>query len=391
MKTTHMGSLPRPRRLMQMLMTKQRGEQVDPALFEECQRGAVFQAVQMQVDLGIFAVSNGEMNRPDFMSYMAERLDGFAFVEAEAPWIVSDLDAEEAERQFSGTSIRLPSCTGAISYRGEQCIQHDIATFKASLKAAGHSGEAFMTAPSPGVLALDLADRYYHDESAYLRALAAALREDYQAIVQEGLLLQVDCPDLALARNVAKYGAWSSDGQPLYRTEQEYQRFVDLAISALNDALAGLPAEAVRIHACNGNHLGTHHHDVHLHDLIPLLSRLHCCGTWCVEGANPQHLLDYLALTDVSLPENIALVIGVIDTKTSTVEPKELVALRLQQVAELIGAERTVAGTDCGFATFGGSGYAHLAPSAVPLKLKSLSEGAALAARPGGDPGLHLR
>lgn len=377
METTHTGSLPRPRKLMLMQMAKQRGEPVDPAQLERCQREAIFQAVQMQVDLGISAVANGEMNRPDFMSHMAERLDGFTFVEAEEPWIVSDLDAEEAERQFSGTAIRLPSCTGAVSYRSDRYIRHDIATFKAALKAAGHSGKAFMTAPSPGVLALDLVDHFYRDEWAYMCALSTALREDYQVIIEEGLLLQVDCPDLGLAGNVAVHGAWSPDGRPIYRTEQERQRFVELAVSALNDALEGLPQERVRIHACNGNHLGTHHHDVHLCELIPLLSQIHC-GTWCVEGANPQHQLDHLCLADIRLPKDVALVIGVIDTKSSVVEPRELVALRLQQVAKLIGAERTIAGTDCGFATFGGVGYIHLAPSAVPLKLRSLSEGAAL-------------
>jgi 5-methyltetrahydropteroyltriglutamate--homocysteine methyltransferase len=257
-------------------MDGQRGLHTDPSQLEQYQQEATLQGVQMQVAAGIDVISNGEMGRPDFMSYAAnERLTGFQLTSPDPSWIVRDLDAEEAERQFSGTVIRLPTCTEQIRYRGEQSLLKEIATFQAALKIAGHRGQAFMTAPSPGVLAMNLPDRFYHDEAAYLRALALALREEYRAVVQAGLQLQVDCPDLALVGNVAKPGQWSADGQPLYRTEQERQRFVELAIAALNEALEGLPPEMVRIHSCNGNHLGTHAHDVHLGDLIPLLSQIH--------------------------------------------------------------------------------------------------------------------
>jgi 5-methyltetrahydropteroyltriglutamate--homocysteine methyltransferase len=368
--TTHTGSLPRPDELARLLVARERGEPVEAAVLAEQVRQAVADAVQRQCSVGIDIVSDGEMSKIGFANYVKDRLTGF---EGESnPTVAQDvLDHPDLRvrmfRRNEGSASRYftPACTGPIALRDKDAVHQDIANLRAGLQGV-HPTEAFLPAASPGTIAQAMQNQYYPSQEAYLYALADAMRYEYQAIVEAGFLLQLDCPDLAMQRHTRFANA------PL----DDFRRQVQQNIEALNYALSGLSPERIRVHVCWGNYPGPHHRDVPLKDILDLLLEIH--GTaLSIEAANPRHEHEWKVFEEVRLPEDRVLIPGVIDTCSTYVEHPEVVAQRLVRFARVVGRERIIAGTDCGFGTFVGA--SPLAPSVAWAKLQSLAEGARIA------------
>lgn len=367
-RTTHTGSLPRPSDLVEALVARQAGG--GPADGELAARvdAAVEEAVARQARIGIDVVSDGELGKPGFHSYVAERLTGFG---GESPFPpMRDLEdfpeyaAELYERR--GARIHTPRCVGPVRARDTGAVERDVARLRAAADRAGV--EAFMPAASPGVIVQDFVDEHYGTREEYLWDVARAMQPEYRAIVEGGLLLQVDCPDLAMGRHVHYADA----------TAEEFRAAIGANVEALNAALEGLPRERVRVHVCWGNYPGPHNHDVPLREIVDVVLGIRA-GWLSFEAANPRHAHEWRVFEDVSLPEGTALVPGVVDTATNHVEHPELVAERLLRFADLVGPERVVAGTDCGFGTFAGVSAVH--PTIAWAKLEALVAGARLASQ----------
>jgi 5-methyltetrahydropteroyltriglutamate--homocysteine methyltransferase len=338
----------------------------DPTALEAALRDAVAEVVQRQLQCGLDIVSDGEQGRAMYAAYVKERLTGF--------------DGERRLRQErrnlgdgdfpdfvvphqTSAMIPQPACTGPVAWKDPEAVQRDIARLRA---AAPAGATLFMTAASPGVIAHFLPNEYYPTREAYLEALADAMREEYRAIVGAGLLLQVDSPDVAMTR-VSEFAHLSLP---------EFKRVVALHVDVLNHALAGLPPERMRLHVCWGNYEGPHHHDVPIREILDDVLRARPAGL-SFEGANPRHAHEWKVWRDVTLPDGKVLVPGVIDTTTTFVEHPELVAERIARYVEVVGRDRVIAGTDCGFGT---SAWGRKVPASIVwAKLRSLVEGARLA------------
>jgi 5-methyltetrahydropteroyltriglutamate--homocysteine methyltransferase len=262
---------------------------------------------------------------------------------------------------------KTPACVAPISVRDPQAVQRDIANLRAATSGA-HAAEAFMTAASPGVVALFFQNQYYPSREAYLGAIAVAQRTEYRAVVDAGFVLQVDCPDLAMGRHIQFADA------PL----AEFRRQAMLNVEALNAALAGLPRERVRLHLCWGNYEGPHHYDLPLRDIIDIALRAEV-GAVSFEAANPRHAHEWQVFREVTPPPDVLLIPGVIESCTNYIEHPEVVAERIIKLAQLVGRDRVLAGSDCGFGTW--AGMARVDPDVVWAKLGSLAEGARLASR----------
>jgi len=370
--TTHAGSLPRPDELARLLIERSQGEPVAALTLAEQVRQAVAAAVQQQASVGIDILSDGEMSKIGFANYVKDRLTGF---EGKSnPTVAQDvLDHPDLRirmfRRNEGSASRYftPACTGPITLRDKKAVHQDIANLQAALQGVPPS-DVFLPAASPGTIAQAMQNQYYPSQEAYLYALADAMRYEYQAIVEAGLLLQLDCPDLAMQRHT-RFADASLD---------DFRRQVQQNIEALNYALTGLSPEQIRIHVCWGNYPGPHHRDVPLKDILDLLLTIHGTG-FSIEAANPRHEHEWKVFEEVRLPEDKVLIPGVIDTCSTYVEHPKVVAGRLLRFAQVIGRERVIAGTDCGFGTFVSA--SPLAPSVAWAKLGSLTEGARLASR----------
>ncbi|HEX6777935.1 MAG TPA: cobalamin-independent methionine synthase II family protein [Ktedonobacterales bacterium] len=368
--TTHTGSLPRPDDLAHLMVAREQGEPVDAGVLAEQVRLAVTEMVQQQTQIGIDILSDGEMSKIGFANYVKDRLTGF---EGESNPAVAqdvldhpDLRVRMFRRNEGGASRYFtPACTGPITLRDKDAVHQDIANVKTALPAQA-TAEVFLPAASPGTIAQAMQNQYYPSQEAYLYALADAMRYEYQAIVEADLLLQLDCPDLAMQRHT-RFAHASLD---------DFRKQVQQNIEALNYALAGLPPEQIRIHVCWGNYPGPHHRDVPLKDVLDLLLTIHGAAL-SIEAANPRHEHEWKVFEKVQLPEDKVLIPGVIDTCSPYVEHPEVVAQRLVRFAQVVGRERVIAGTDCGFGTF--LGASPLAPSVAWAKLQSLTEGAKLA------------
>jgi 5-methyltetrahydropteroyltriglutamate--homocysteine methyltransferase len=263
--------------------------------------------------------------------------------------------------------LKLPACTGEVRSRGTEAVQTDIANLKEATENAGATG-VFMTAASPGVIAVFLANHHYPSHEAYVGALAEAMKPEYEAITNAGLILQVDCPDLAMSRaNFYAQESW-----------EDFRRRISQNVEALNTALAGIPPENVRLHLCWGNYEGPHHYDVPLRDLLDVVFRARATAI-SFEGANPRHEHEWQVFEDISLPDDTVIMPGVIDSTTNYIEHPELVAQRLARYANLVGRERVLASSDCGFATF--SNFVGVHPDITWAKLQAMAEGAELASR----------
>jgi 5-methyltetrahydropteroyltriglutamate--homocysteine methyltransferase len=374
--TTHAGSLPRPPDLTHLYAQRARDETVDEAEVAAAGREAVAWVVGKQRKAGIDIISNGEQQRESFVLYLRRRLSGIggkgdraAFADVESyPKFKAERARFLATREAVSNVAQLPKCTGPISYIGRAELDAECDALQAS--CAGRSADEsppFFTAASPGILASIVKNEHYPSFESYLDAIAAALKVEYDTIISRGFHLQIDAPDLALERHVA-FGT-----RPL----EDFQRFVDSVVGAINGALAGIPREKVRLHVCWGNYEGPHDHDVPLAEILPILRKAKV-GTLYLPFANPRHAHEYKVLQKLPLADDQKLIAGVIDTVTNYIEHPEVVADRLERVAAAVGdPARVMAGTDCGFDTSAGMG--RVAEDIVWAKLAAMVEGARLA------------
>lgn len=366
--TTHVGSLPRPPDVAELLVQKEFGEAYDAAAFEARMDSAVADAVAVQRALGLDIVNDGETAKTGYATYMQDRLSGFS---GDSPSVLfADLSEFPQYRkqmgQAAGTRrLRRPKCTGPVSYADTAPLRRDLDRLTAATKGADVA-EVFMNAASPGVIAVFQSNEYYPDDDSYIDALAAAMKQEYDTIVAAGFVLQLDCPDLGMGRHVTYAGL--DDSGFLRRAER--------LVEALNAALADVPADRVRMHVCWGNYEGPHHMDIELRKLLPVLLKAKPQGL-LFEAANPRHAHEWTVFRDIALPDDKVLIPGVITSTSNYVDHPELVAERLCRFADIVGRERVIAGTDCGFATF--AGISKIDPAIAPMKLKAMVDGAAIA------------
>ena len=368
--TTHVGSLPRPLELRQLLVAKDKGEPYDRAELERQTRDAVLAIVRRQAATGVDIVNDGEMSKPGYSTYVADRLSGFAGHEPAKP----RLDTRDhpnftaAYERMTGANVaRRSVCVGPIAVRDREPLNQDIANLRDAL-AQVSVAEGFMTAASPGLVPVFQNNRHYPSHEAYVEAIAAAMQEEYEAIVEAGFVLQLDCPDLAMAHHTSF--------QDL--NEADFLKRAAFHVEVLNHALRNVPADRCRIHICWGNYEGPHDHDIDFAKVAPILVKAKPMAL-VVEAANPRHAHEWRVWQDVKLPDDKILIPGVLDTSTNYVEHPELIAERLCRFADLVGRERVIAGSDCGFGTF--AGYGKLDPDISFKKLRAMVEGAALASK----------
>jgi 5-methyltetrahydropteroyltriglutamate--homocysteine methyltransferase len=366
--TTHVGSLPRAPAVVDCLLRKERGEPVEDAQFAPTMRQAVLDIVRRQAEAGIDVVSDGETSKISYSTYIKDRYAGFGG--EHRPKTHLDLrdhpEFRERMKAFLGPRHeRRMRCTAPVALQDRTPLDRDLAHFRAALDAVPRA-EGFLNAASPGVVAAFMPNAHYASHEAYIEALAGALRLEYEAIVAAGFVLQVDCPDLAMARHTAFQEL--SEAQFLARAEFHAE--------ALNHALGRVPAERVRIHVCWGNYEGPHDHDIALERILPIVLKLKA-GAISFEAANPRHEHEWTVWRDARLPEGLLLIPGMLDSCSNYVEHPELVAQRIERFAGIVGRERVIAGSDCGFGTF--AGYGKVDGAIAFKKLRALSEGAALA------------
>ena len=369
--TTHTGSLPRSPNLQELLREREERRELDSALFDAEVRQAVADVTAKQQETGIDVVNDGEQGRGQYATYVKERLTGFEGERAvRTRPRLDDADFPEfaaTQTHLSSRSMPQPACTGPISWKDWAAAQRDIDTFK-QVSANIPVEEVFMTAASPGVIANFLPNEYYPTEEAYLYGLAEVMKDEYNAIVNAGLILQIDCPDLAMTR-VSQFSHLSVD---------EFKKVVELHVEVINYALAGIDPERMRLHLCWGNTEGPHHHDIPLKEIVDLALKARPVGL-SFEGANPRHAHEWKVWQDVRLPEGKVLIPGVLDTTTNFIEHPELVAQRIVNYANMVGRENVIAGSDCGFGT---SAWGRkVETNIVWAKLASMVEGARLASQ----------
>jgi 5-methyltetrahydropteroyltriglutamate--homocysteine methyltransferase len=376
--TTHTGSLPRPEALTQLYVERGQGKPVDREALARGSRDAVRAIIRKQSEAGIDVGNNGEQPRDSFFLYLRERMTGFgghwerptrADVDRYPAFKKRWTQQASAENKVSGV-WGVPMAIGEVTYIDKEAIDSECRDLQAALKEQpGAFLEAFMSSPSPGIVASALKNEYYESLEAYLQALGKALRVEYEAIVAHGFILQIDAPDLALERHV------TYKDQPL----RKFQEFVEMVISVINEALTKVPRDRVRLHVCWGNSESPHDSDVALADILPIIQKANVGGL-VLPFANPRHAHEFKCFTDHPLADDQILVAGVIDTLTNFVEHPEVVADRLERVVGVIGdPTRVLAGTDCGFDT--SAGWGRVAEDVVFAKLKSMRDGADIASK----------
>ncbi|MBA3278260.1 MAG: cobalamin-independent methionine synthase II family protein [Geodermatophilaceae bacterium] len=369
--TTHAGSLPRPGDLAAMLLEDHRTQDGAVRARHERVTSATAELVDTQITAGLDVVGDGEAGKPSYIGYVPDRLDGFGG-QADDVAIGYMADYPEAAALVPMTStgqrstFALPACIGPVSLRDPDAVHRDIRNLTAALAGCNYV-EAFMTAASPGNVAMYMTNRYYRTEEEYLYAIADAMRHEYRAIVDAGFILQIDCPDLS-----RRYDR--SPDLPLADVIHDTERNVEV----LNHALADLPPDRMRIHICWGNGEGPHHRDTELRHILVAVLRARPSGL-LVEGANPRHAHEWKVFDDVDLPDGKLVIPGVVDTTNNYIEHPELVAQRIVAYASVVGRENVIAGTDCGFAT--AVDYTRVLPRIAWAKLESVVEGARLASK----------
>jgi 5-methyltetrahydropteroyltriglutamate--homocysteine methyltransferase len=365
--TTHTGSLPRPARVVELLLSEKKGCG-DHAALAVAVRDAVADVVQRQIAAGLDVINDGEQGRTDYTVHVVDRLTGFegrstpplGTGEPEFPELAALLS------QFASPFQHRPACSGPVAWKDWPAAEVDIARAKAALEGVG-AVEYFMTSPSPGQIARYLKNHHYKTDEAYLYALADVMAREYRAIVEAGFVLQLDCPDLAMSR--ALYPDIGID---------EYRRIITVNVEALNHAVRGLPPDRMRMHVCWGSTLGPHHNDVPLRDIADILLKGRPQAV-SFPGANPRHGHEWKVWREVKLPDGKIIIPGVIDSTSNFVEHPELVADRIVQYAGVVGRENVIAGVDCGFGTF--AGRVQVDSKIVWMKLAALAEGARLASK----------
>jgi 5-methyltetrahydropteroyltriglutamate--homocysteine methyltransferase len=368
--TTHTGSLPKPDDLVRLIWEKSEGGDVDEALLGERVAESVKAVVQQQRDAGVDIVSDGEVSKPGFSTYIYERYTGFG---SSLDTLVTSAEFEDypefAAAMLDNEAVQhvaMRHCESPIELKDPEPVKQDIANLADALDGTPRE-MAFLNAPSPGQITFNNPNAYYATHEEYLGAAAEALRYEYEAIVEAGFNLQIDSPDLAM---VGHYQFGTGVG--------EHMAHVRAAIEALNHAIDELPAERIRLHLCWGNYVGAHNHDVPLRDLIEHVFRADV-QTISFEAANPTHEYEWEVFKDVELPEDKVLMPGVIDVQTPRIEHPRVVAQRLLRFAEIVGREQVIAGTDCGFSTF--AGWHNVPPGVAWGKLHALADGAQIASR----------
>lgn len=365
--TTHAGSLPRPKDVADLIWARMDGQSIDEQALESEIDAAVDDIVARQRQVGVDIVSDGELSKTGFSTYVGDRFSGF---EGRSEFQSDDVAPfpELAMRLFATDSMAhviFSNCVGPVELVDKDAVDRDIARLKHALNGAP-AASAFMGAVSPGQIAFNYPDHYYGSHEKYLDALADALSYEYRAITDAGFNLQIDSPDAAMAAHSRSVGS----------SIVSWDQHLPLAIDALNRALDGIPAQQVRFHVCWGNYGGPHHHDVPLEKIVDQVYRVNAATVY-VEGANPRHAHEWRVFRDHPLPDDKKVILGVIDTKSNHVEHPRLVADRLVQLGKIVGKERLLAGTDCGFDTF--IRFSLVDPGVAWLKLESMAEGAQIA------------
>jgi len=366
--TTHVGSLPRSQAVTDVLFGREHGTIQDAAAAARVIADATEEVVKKQVAAGIDVVSDGEMSKISYATYVADRFTGS---EGDTPrdpgqdLVEFPRLLEKLAKLGSTAKYRRPRCVGEIRTKTLEPLQEDLRNFSRGV-AAGKPADAFLNAASPGVIALFQPNDFYKNPDDYLEAVAEALRIEYEAIVAAGFLVQIDAPDLGMGRHT------------MYRKASvaEYLARAALHVEVLNRALRNIPASRLRMHCCWGNYEGPHHHDIPMRDLLPVLLKAKPQAL-LFEAANPRHAHEWTVFRDAPLPEDKILIPGVLSSTTNYVEHPELVAERLLKFADIVGRERVMAGSDCGFSTF--AGFGAVDPDIVYMKLAAMAEGARLA------------
>lgn len=369
-KTTHVGSLPRTQDVVDFIFAREREEPYDPAAFDACMAAAVSETVRKQVEAGVDIVSDGETSKISYATYVKDRYTGFS---GDSP-----RNAPADLKMFPGFLKRLaddggtpqyarPQCTGEVRSKGQGELEKDIANLKAAMVQHG-AERGFMNAASPGVISLFLQNDFYPTREAYLAALADAMKDEYETIVAAGLDIQLDCPDLALSRHMLFTDL----------SDAEFVKIADMHVEALNHALQNVPQDRVRVHICWGNYEGPHCCDVAMDTVFSTLMATKSRYV-LFETSNPRHAHEWTVFRDRKgeIPDDKILVPGVVDTTTNFVEHPELVSQRVERFTNIVGADRVIAGSDCGFGTF--AGFGAVDPDIAYAKLATLSEGAKLA------------
>jgi 5-methyltetrahydropteroyltriglutamate--homocysteine methyltransferase len=368
--TTHVGSLPRTGGVVELLYKKENGEAYDRAAFAAAVAAGVADAVAKQVAAGVDVVSDGETSKVGYATYIKDRLAGFAGHHPRPPHL--DLAPypelrEALARMMGKQSFKRAGCVGPIALIDREAMQVDIANLRAALETHGKStAEAFMNAASPGVISAFQSNHYYPSHNAYVDAIVAAMKPEYDAIAAAGFILQLDCPDLAMARHTGFQELREAE----FLARAEYQ------VEALNHAVRDIPADRMRMHICWGNYEGPHDHDIALEKVLPIVLKAKPAGI-LFEAANPRHRHEWVVWRDAKLPDDKVLIPGCIASTSNYVEHPRLIAEQLCQYADIVGRERVIAGTDCGFGTF--AGYSRVDPAIAYKKLRALADGAALA------------
>jgi 5-methyltetrahydropteroyltriglutamate--homocysteine methyltransferase len=368
--TSHTGSLPRPDDLIRVMYAKEEGVPVDPASLAARVKQAVAEVVRKQADAGIDLINDGEMSKPSYATYIKDRLDGFGGTGN--TFVYQDLaDFPRLEKRVFGDPGRsrrkTPACNAPISVRDRQAPITDADNLKAALGAVKAAG-GFMSAASPGVIGLFFRNEHYPSQEKYLAAIAEAMRHEYETVAKAGLVLQIDCPDLAMGRHI-QYADLSL---------AEFRKRAALHVEMLNHAVANIPAEQLRMHVCWGNYEGPHHRDVALADIIDIVLSAKPAAI-SFEAANPRHAHEWTLFETVKLPGGKVLIPGVIESKSNFIEHPELIAQRIGRYAKLVGRENVIAGSDCGFGTW--VGQAAVDPDVVFAKLAAAADGARIATK----------
>jgi 5-methyltetrahydropteroyltriglutamate--homocysteine methyltransferase len=367
--TTHTGSLPRPAALVQLLLADRDKPGSNKAALEAAVRSAVAGVVQEQVACGLDIINDGEQGRTDYTVHVKDRLTGFDGPSA-PPRGTGDEEFPELAallKHFASPFQHRPACSGPISWKDWPAVEADLARARGATAGAG-ALEVFMTSPSPGQIARYLKNAYYPNDEAYLNALADTMKREYDAIVAAGFVLQLDCPDLAMSRHTVYPDISLAD----------YRKVITANVAALDRAVADIPADRMRMHVCWGSTIDPHHNDIPLRDIIDIVLTAKPQAV-SFPGANPRHGHEWKVWRDVALPAGKIIIPGVIDSTSNVVEHPELVADRIVQYARVVGPQNVIAGVDCGFGTF--AGRVQVDTKIVWMKLKSLTEGAALASR----------
>jgi 5-methyltetrahydropteroyltriglutamate--homocysteine methyltransferase len=363
--TTHVGSLPRSAAVVDLLYKKENVEPYDRAEFDAAIAAGVDEAVAKQVAAGIDVVSDGETSKVGYATYIKDRLSGFAGHHPRPPHLdlapYPEFRAAMA-RMMGNQAFKRAACVGPIELIDDGAVATDITNLKAAVAAHGAT-QAFMNAASPGVISAFQSNRHYPTHEAYVDAIVTAMKPEYDAIAGAGLVLQLDCPDLAMARHTGF--------QEL--SEPEFLRRAEHQVEALNHAVRDIPAERMRMHICWGNYEGPHDHDIELEKILPIVLKARPTGI-LFEAANPRHRHEWAVWRDAKLPDDKILIPGCISSTSNYVEHPQLIDEQLLQYAGIVGRERVIAGADCGFGSF--AGYSRVDPAIAYKKLRTLAEGA---------------